>query len=83
MLYYQKQVPALVHNNQVKGGSIDIINYFEENFEGPSVFPDVRLVTSFCYISVSKFAAFKLHFSIACVLSPLTNYTGSCQESVR
>ncbi|XP_071920790.1 protein IN2-1 homolog B-like [Coffea arabica] len=27
-------------NNQVKGGSIEISNYFEENFEGPSVLPD-------------------------------------------
>nr|XP_027089577.1 protein IN2-1 homolog B-like [Coffea arabica]XP_027089580.1 protein IN2-1 homolog B-like [Coffea arabica] len=47
--YQQKLYPAngvryllalCADNNQVKGGSIEIINYFEENFEGPSVLPD-------------------------------------------
>lgn len=36
------QVPALEHNNEVKGESLDLIKYIDNHFEGPSLFPDVQ-----------------------------------------
>nr|KJB78881.1 hypothetical protein B456_013G024200 [Gossypium raimondii] len=33
-------VPALEHNNEVKGESLDLIKYIDSHFEGPSLFPD-------------------------------------------
>ncbi|XP_021910261.1 protein IN2-1 homolog B [Carica papaya] len=34
------KVPALEHNNEVKGESLDLIRYVDSHFEGPSLFPD-------------------------------------------
>ncbi|KAG7031843.1 Protein IN2-1-like B [Cucurbita argyrosperma subsp. argyrosperma] len=34
------KVPALEHNNEVKGESLDLIRYIDSNFEGPSLFPE-------------------------------------------
>ncbi|KAB2047104.1 hypothetical protein ES319_A13G023300v1 [Gossypium barbadense] len=34
------KVPALEHNNEVKGESLDLIKYIDSHFEGPSLFPD-------------------------------------------
>ncbi|GJN31099.1 hypothetical protein PR202_gb19456 [Eleusine coracana subsp. coracana] len=34
------KVPALEHNNQVKGESLDLVKYIDSNFEGPSLLPD-------------------------------------------
>ena len=36
------KVPALEHNNAVKGESLDLIKYINDNFQGPSLYPDVR-----------------------------------------
>ncbi|XP_071921261.1 glutathione S-transferase L2, chloroplastic-like isoform X1 [Coffea arabica] len=33
-------VPSLEHNNEVKGESLDLLKYLEDNFEGPSLLPD-------------------------------------------
>lgn len=35
-------MPSLEHNNEVKGESLDLIRYIDDNFEGPPLFPDVR-----------------------------------------
>lgn len=40
------QVPSLEHNNEVKGESLDLIKYIDSNFDGPSLFPDVRFAAS-------------------------------------
>lgn len=39
-VYPPNKVPALEHNNEVKGESLDLIKYIDSNFEGPSLFPD-------------------------------------------
>ncbi|XP_031091935.1 protein IN2-1 homolog B-like [Ipomoea triloba] len=39
-VYPANKVPALEHNNEVKGESLDLIKYIDSNFEGPSLFPD-------------------------------------------
>ncbi|KAK3147604.1 hypothetical protein QOZ80_3BG0284490 [Eleusine coracana subsp. coracana] len=39
-LYPENKVPALEHNNQVKGESLDLVKYIDSNFEGPSLLPD-------------------------------------------
>ncbi|KAG8380429.1 hypothetical protein BUALT_Bualt06G0014400 [Buddleja alternifolia] len=39
-VYPENKVPALEHNNEVKGESLDLIRYIDSNFEGPSLFPD-------------------------------------------
>lgn len=39
-VYPENKVPSLEHNNAVKGESLDLIRYIDENFEGPSLFPD-------------------------------------------
>ncbi|XP_075513587.1 glutathione S-transferase L3-like isoform X2 [Primulina tabacum] len=38
-VYHENKVPALEHNNQVMGESLDLIRYIDSNFEGPSLFP--------------------------------------------
>ncbi|XP_073297501.1 glutathione S-transferase L3-like isoform X2 [Primulina huaijiensis] len=38
-VYHENKVPALEHDNQVKGESLDLIRYIDSNFEGPSLFP--------------------------------------------
>lgn len=38
-VYHENKVPALEHNNQVKGESLDLIRYIDSIFEGPSLFP--------------------------------------------
>ncbi|PWA94978.1 glutathione S-transferase [Artemisia annua] len=40
-VYPPNKVPALEHNNEVKGESLDLIKYIDANFEGPSLYPDV------------------------------------------
>ncbi|XP_020267421.1 protein IN2-1 homolog B-like [Asparagus officinalis] len=39
-VYPVNKVPALEHNNQVKGESLDLLKYIDENFEGPKLFPN-------------------------------------------
>ncbi|PIA55730.1 hypothetical protein AQUCO_00700205v1 [Aquilegia coerulea] len=34
------KVPALEHNNQIKGESLDLIKYIDSHFDGPSLFPN-------------------------------------------
>ncbi|XP_022956500.1 protein IN2-1 homolog B isoform X2 [Cucurbita moschata] len=41
-VYPPNKVPALEHNNEVKGESLDLIRYIDSNFEGPSLFPEGR-----------------------------------------
>lgn len=38
-VYPPNKVPALEHNNEVKGESLDLIKYIDEHFEGPSLYP--------------------------------------------
>lgn len=37
-VYHLNKVPALEHNGKVKGESLDLLEYIEENFEGPALF---------------------------------------------
>ena len=37
-------MPSLEHNNQVKGESLDLVKYFDSNFEGPSLLPEVHKI---------------------------------------
>ncbi|EEF37311.1 protein IN2-1 homolog B isoform X1 [Ricinus communis] len=39
-VYPPNKVPALEHNNEVKGESLDLIQYIDSNFDGPLLFPD-------------------------------------------
>ncbi|CAI9091014.1 OLC1v1025931C1 [Oldenlandia corymbosa var. corymbosa] len=39
-VYPANKVPALEHNNEVIGESLDLIRYLNDNFEGPSLLPD-------------------------------------------
>ncbi|XP_066352621.1 protein IN2-1 homolog B-like [Miscanthus floridulus] len=39
-VYPENKVPSLEHNNQVKGESLDLVKYFDSNFEGPSLLPE-------------------------------------------
>ncbi|GAY60763.1 hypothetical protein CUMW_204580 [Citrus unshiu] len=36
----RKPVPSLEHNGKIIGESLDLINYVDSNFEGPSLLPD-------------------------------------------
>ncbi|XP_062092804.1 protein IN2-1 homolog B-like isoform X2 [Humulus lupulus] len=39
-VYPSNKVPALEHNNEVIGESLDLIKYLDSHFEGPSLLPD-------------------------------------------
>ncbi|ONK67845.1 uncharacterized protein A4U43_C05F4380 [Asparagus officinalis] len=39
-VYHENKVPALEHNNEVRGESLDLIQYIDENFEGPKLLPE-------------------------------------------
>jgi glutathione S-transferase len=39
-VYSSNKVPALEHNNEVRGESLDLIKYLDEHFDGPSLYPD-------------------------------------------
>ncbi|XP_021838763.2 protein IN2-1 homolog B [Spinacia oleracea] len=39
-VYPPSKVPALEHNNEVKGESLDLLKYLDSHFEGPKLFPD-------------------------------------------
>ncbi|XP_052172645.1 protein IN2-1 homolog B-like isoform X2 [Diospyros lotus] len=39
-VYPANKVPALEHNNQVLGESLDVVKYIDSNFEGPALLPD-------------------------------------------
>ncbi|RZC83848.1 hypothetical protein C5167_046637 [Papaver somniferum] len=40
VIAYYIQVPALEHNNEVIGESLDLIKYLDTNFEGPALLPN-------------------------------------------
>ncbi|KAJ0704993.1 putative glutathione transferase [Helianthus annuus] len=46
-VYPANKVPALEHNNEVKGESLDLIKYIDTNFEGPSLYPDDTIKQEF------------------------------------
>ncbi|KAL9429188.1 hypothetical protein AB3S75_031072 [Citrus x aurantiifolia] len=39
-VYPSNKVPSLEHNGKIIGESLDLINYVDSNFEGPSLLPD-------------------------------------------
>ncbi|KAK3409024.1 hypothetical protein EUGRSUZ_J01142 [Eucalyptus grandis] len=39
-VYPANKVPALEHNNEVRGESLDLIKYLDANFGGPSLWPE-------------------------------------------
>ncbi|KAL9244032.1 hypothetical protein vseg_017849 [Gypsophila vaccaria] len=39
-VYPPAKVPALEHNNEVKGESLDLLKYLDTHFEGPALFPN-------------------------------------------
>ncbi|KAH6555065.1 hypothetical protein KP509_1Z284600 [Ceratopteris richardii] len=40
---WAKKVPALEHDGKVKGESLDLLEYIDDNFKGPSLFPQADL----------------------------------------
>lgn len=46
-------MPSLEHNGKIIGESLDLINYVDSNFEGPSLLPDVRFSEHIVAISNS------------------------------
>ncbi|XP_076900098.1 glutathione S-transferase L3-like isoform X1 [Bidens hawaiensis] len=46
-VYPPNKVPALEHNNEVKGESLDLIKYIDTNFEGPSLYPEDAIKQEF------------------------------------
>ncbi|KAI7752695.1 hypothetical protein M8C21_029228 [Ambrosia artemisiifolia] len=46
-VYPANKVPALEHNNEVKGESLDLIKYINTNFEGPSLYPEDTIKQEF------------------------------------
>ncbi|KAI3793396.1 hypothetical protein L1987_36015 [Smallanthus sonchifolius] len=46
-VYPPNKVPALEHNNEVKGESLDLIKYIDTNFEGPSLYPEDSIKKEF------------------------------------
>ncbi|XP_068669500.1 protein IN2-1 homolog B-like isoform X4 [Aristolochia californica] len=42
-VYPKNKVPSLEHNNEVRGESLDLIKYINENFEGLPLLPDVDI----------------------------------------
>ncbi|CAL5374158.1 unnamed protein product [Camellia sinensis] len=34
------EVPSLEHNNEIRGESLDLLNYIDSYFEGPALYPD-------------------------------------------
>ncbi|KAJ4801883.1 Glutathione S-transferase [Rhynchospora pubera] len=39
-IYPENKVPSLEHNNQVKGGSLNLIKFINTHFRGPTLLPD-------------------------------------------
>lgn len=39
-VYPPAKVPALEHNNEIRGESLDLLKYLDTHFEGPPLFPD-------------------------------------------
>lgn len=39
-VYPENKVPALEHNNKVRGESLDLLKYIDSNFDGPALLPD-------------------------------------------
>ncbi|KAG0496009.1 hypothetical protein HPP92_000623 [Vanilla planifolia] len=39
-VYSGNKVPSLEHNGEVRGESLDLIKFIDENFEGPALLPD-------------------------------------------
>lgn len=77
-MQHSPQVPALEHNNEVRGESLDLIKYIDSNFEGPSLSPDVRVKDS-----ITCFQSFVfLHIFNACSvihrIPPRKNFQKSC-----
>lgn len=77
-VYPGNKVPALEHNNEVKGESLDLIKYIDENFEGPKLLPndpekrqfaEELLSYSDAFNSVN-FAAFTSKGDVAAEISP-------------
>lgn len=57
------QVPSLEHNNEVKGESLDLLKYIDEQFEGPKILPEVMFcVRKFYYLR--RFPKINVHSSL-------------------
>ncbi|XP_059626705.1 glutathione S-transferase L3-like [Cornus florida] len=39
-VYPENKVPALEHNNEVRGESLDLMKYIDSHFEGPALYPN-------------------------------------------
>ncbi|XAR60506.1 Glutathione transferase [Bertholletia excelsa] len=39
-VYPENKVPALEHNNEIRGESLDLVKYVDSHFEGPALYPD-------------------------------------------
>jgi len=48
------KVPALEHNNEIRGESLDLLKYIDSHFEGPPLFPNVSHLCLFLFIFRSQ-----------------------------
>ncbi|KAL6967415.1 Glutathione S-transferase L3 [Sarracenia purpurea var. burkii] len=46
-VYAPNKVPALEHNNEVRGESLDLLKYVDSNFEGPALYPEELIKREF------------------------------------
>jgi glutathione S-transferase len=58
------KVPVLEHNGQVKGESVDLLEYLDQEFGGPTIMPTVKLLYP-CLLKLS-FKNFFFFFLEAC-----------------
>lgn len=58
-LYPANKVPALEHNNEVRGESLDLIKYIDSHFEGPSLFPNDPAKKEFADVLISYTDSFQ------------------------
>ncbi|THG08863.1 hypothetical protein TEA_017889 [Camellia sinensis var. sinensis] len=54
------EVPSLEHNNEIRGESLDLLNYIDSYFEGPALYPDDPTKREFAEELLSYTNAFNL-----------------------
>ncbi|KAH9608553.1 hypothetical protein KSS87_002715 [Heliosperma pusillum] len=58
MFSHYNWVPALEHNNEVRGESLDLIKFIDKKFEGPSLMPDDPAKQEFADVLLSYTGSF-------------------------
>nr|ANH58213.1 glutathione S-transferase [Dracaena cambodiana] len=82
-VYSGNKVPSLEHNNAVKGESLDLIRYIDENFEGPKLFPDDPAKQEFAEELLSYSDAFnQVNFSAFTVKGDVPDEVGAAYDKL-